>query len=62
MTDAERIAALRDYIRHKDASLKRAERAYGSGVRSSAASADLAIDRSALARASLELSKLEGKQ
>ena len=62
MTDLERIQSLKDYIRHKDASIKRSERAYGSGVRSSAASADLAIDRSALARAAMELSKLEGKQ
>lgn len=62
MTDLERILALRNYIRHKDASIKRSERGYGSGVRSSAASADLALDRSALARAAMELSKLEGKQ
>lgn len=62
MTDLERIKALKDFIRFKDASIKRSERDYGSGVRSSAASADLAIDRSALARAALELSKLEGKQ
>lgn len=62
MTDLERIQALRDYIRFKDASIKRSEKDYGSGVRSSAASADLAIDRSALARAALELSKLEKKQ
>ena len=62
MTDLERILALRDFIRYKDASIKRAERDYGSGVRSSAASVDLAIDRSALARAAMELSKLEKKQ
>ena len=62
MTDLERIAALRDFIRYKDASIKRSERDYGSGVRSSAASADIAIDRIALERAALELSKLEKKQ
>jgi hypothetical protein len=62
MTDLERIQALKDFIRFKDASIKRSESAYGSGVRSSAASVDLAIDRSALARAAMELSKLEGKQ
>jgi hypothetical protein len=62
MTDLERIKALKDYIAYKDASIKRAERDYGSGVRSSAASADISIDRSALARAAMELSKLEGKQ
>jgi hypothetical protein len=62
MTDLERIQALKDFIRYKDASIKRAESAHGSGVRSSAASADLAMDRSALARAALELSKLEKKQ
>lgn len=62
MTDRERIKALKDYIRFKDASIKRSESAYGSGVRASAASADLAVDRSALARAAMELSKLEKKQ
>ena len=62
MNDVERIKALKDYIRYKDASIKRSERDYGSGVRSSAASVDLALDRSALARAALELSKLEKKQ
>jgi hypothetical protein len=59
MTDLERIKALKDYILYKDASIKRSERDYGSGVRSSAASADLAIDRASLKRAMLELSKLE---
>ena len=62
MTDFERIQALRDYIRYKDACIKSLEKDYGSGVRSSAASVDLAIERSALARAALELSKLEKKQ
>jgi hypothetical protein len=62
MNDHQRIQALRDFIRHKDASIKRSERDYGSGVRSSAASADLATDRVSLKRAMLELSKLEGKQ
>ncbi len=61
MNDHQRIQALRDFIRYKDASIKRAERGYGSGLRSSTASADLAIDRVSLKRAMLELSKLEGK-
>ncbi len=62
MNDQQRIQALRDFIRYKDASIERAERDYGSGVRSGAASVDLALDRSALARAAMELSKLEDKQ
>ena len=62
MTDQERIQSLRDFIRFKERSIKRAEKAFSSGVRSSSASADIAIDRSALARAALELSELEGKQ
>jgi len=62
MTDLERIQSLKDYIRFKDASIKSKARSYGSGVRSSAASADLAIDRISLARAALELAKLEKKQ
>ena len=62
MNDLERIQALKDYIRFKDASIKSKARSYGSGVRSSAASADIAIDRIALERAALELSKLEKKQ
>lgn len=62
MTDLERIQSLKEYIKYKDASIRRSEESYGSGVRSSSASADLAIDRSALARAAMELSKLEKKQ
>ena len=59
MTDQQRIAALKDFIRYKERSIARSEAADGSGVRSSASSADLAIDRTALKRAMLELSKLE---
>ena len=59
MTDQQRIATLKDYIRYKERSIARSERAVGSGVRSSASSADLAIDRAALKRAVLELLRLK---
>ena len=59
MTDHQRIAALKDYIGYKERSIARSEAAVGSGVQSSASSADIAIDRAALKRAVLELSKLE---
>lgn len=58
MTDLERIKSLKEYIKYKE----RAISGYASGVRSGATSADIAMDRSALARAAMELSKLEGKQ
>jgi hypothetical protein len=58
MTDLERIKSLKEYIKYKE----RAISGYASGVRSGATSADIAMDRSALARAAMELSKLEAKQ
>ena len=59
MNDPKRIAALKDYILYKERSIARLEAAVGRGVRSSAYPADLAVDRAALKRAVLELSKLE---
>jgi len=58
MDDPERIKALKAYIKYKE----RALAGYASGVRSGTTSTDIAMDRSALARAALELSKLEKKQ
>lgn len=58
MTDLERIQSLKEYIKYKE----RAVASHASGVRSGATSADIAMDRSALARAAMELSKLEAKQ
>ena len=58
MTDLERIKSLKEYIKYKE----RAISGYASGVRSGTTSADIATDRSALARAAMELSKLETKQ
>ena len=58
MTDLERIQSLKEYIKYKE----RALAGHPSGVRSGSTSADIAMDSSALARAAMELSKLEAKQ
>jgi|SaaInl1SG_22_DNA_1037389.scaffolds.fasta_scaffold69231_2 hypothetical protein len=61
MTDQERIASLKSYIKYKEASLQRTLDQYGSGVRPSWVSEEMATASSGLSRAYKELTKLGGE-
>lgn len=61
MEDQERIESLKAYIHYKEASLQRTLDQYGSGVRPSWVSEEMATASSGLRRAYKELTKLGGE-